>query len=184
MHDSTVQQLGGKLDTFTNTFSAGKLAITKTVTGNLGDKEREFNIIITLTAPKNEDDSFRDIKNTVQVDGVDVTFTSGVAKLNKTIKHGQTINITNIPYGVTYTVTEEDYTEAPDNYTSPTYNFSDEGEVRIIDNSAETVGITNHKEGNVETGIFLDNIPYIMIILVAVGGLVGFTVRKRRINEQ
>ena len=40
-----------KVDTISNTFSAGTLTVSKTVTGAMGNKTKKFNFTITLTAP-------------------------------------------------------------------------------------------------------------------------------------
>ena len=41
-----------KEDTFTNAYSAGTLTVKKTVTGNLGDKKKEFDFTVTFAAPE------------------------------------------------------------------------------------------------------------------------------------
>jgi len=45
---------GAKLDEFTNTYSAGTLEVSKTVTGVLGDKEKYFKVTVTFTAPTDD----------------------------------------------------------------------------------------------------------------------------------
>ena len=44
------------------------------------------------------------------------------------------------------------------------------------------VGITNTRDTTIDTGVFTTNMPYILILLAAVGGAVAFIViaRKRR----
>lgn len=160
-----------KVENFKNKFEAGNLEITKTVTGALGDKDREFNVTITLTVP-----SGKTIANdTVKVDGTALAFTSGVATINTTIKHGQTINITNIPYGVTYTVVEEDLAD-----------YVESGEVKTatpVDSEEQEVDLVNDNDTEIETGISLDNLPYILTMLVAFSGLVLFVVRRVRFSS-
>ena len=41
-----------KSDKFENTYSAGTLTVKKTVTGNLGDKKKEFDFTVTFAAPE------------------------------------------------------------------------------------------------------------------------------------
>ena len=43
---------GEKTDTFPNVYSAGSLAITKVVTGNMGDQSKYFNVTVTLNGEK------------------------------------------------------------------------------------------------------------------------------------
>lgn len=45
------EESGQKKDTFDNTYSAGSLAVTKNVTGNMGDKDKEFTVKVTFNAP-------------------------------------------------------------------------------------------------------------------------------------
>lgn len=82
------------------------------------------------------------------------------------------MKFTNIPYDVTYTVAEEDYRS--EGYDAADYEYSDEA--NKIDSVNDTVKITNNKgAGTIDTGITLDNLPYIMILaLVAVAMVVLF----------
>ena len=113
---------GGKSDTFTNTYSAGALSISKTVDGNMGDHDKYFEFTITLTGEEGKTyaDSYAITggtydKNpeTISVNGEAVTVM---------LKDGDTINIANLPYGVSYTVVETDanadgYTANESEYT-------------------------------------------------------------------
>ena len=85
------------------------------------------------------------------------------------------MTFTNIPYGVTYTVEEADYTS--DGYKT-TYALGDNN--KKIDSASDSVDITNNKNNDkIDTGINLDSMPYIMILaLVAVCAVVMFA-RKR-----
>ena len=99
------------------------------------------------------------------------------------LKHGETITIANLPYGVTYTVVEDDYTtEAKGGYDEASYVWSDETNKKI-DSETDTVVITNNKGVTVDTGINLDSLPYIMILAVAALGMVGFVAKKRKEEE-
>ncbi len=174
---------GDKSDEFTNTYSAGSLSVKKIVTGNLGDQTKDFKVTVTFTAPKNGD-KFLDVNEAITYveDGETKTiaakWSDGTAKAEITLKHDETVTFTNIPYGVTYTVEEEDYTG--DGYTA-TYDFSDTA--KNIDTAKDTVEITNDKNNTVDTGISVDSIPYIaMLGVVAIGGT-GFLVSKKRRSE-
>ncbi|WP_318504134.1 Spy0128 family protein [Bacillus sp. T3] len=168
-----------KAQNFKNTFSARELAITKEVTGNLGQKDRAFEVTITLTAPTGKDIS----KVPVTYSGGEyttpqtVTFTNGEAVVKFNIKHGDTITFNNLPYGVKYDVVE---TAPGDGYDPAGYAFSDN--LNKIDSVQDTVKITNNKTKQVETGINLDSLPYIIILVAAGGGLVLFM--RRRISDR
>lgn len=77
----------------------GKLAVQKTVAGNAGETDREWNFTVTL------DDA--------GISGIygDMSFTGGEATF--TLKHGEQKTATGLPAGIYYTVTEDkadDYT--------------------------------------------------------------------------
>ena len=166
-----------KVEGFENNFDAGSLSVTKNVTGNMGDQLREFDIAVTLNAP---DD--KTIIAPVKYSGggytdQTVTFTGDEATLNLKIKHNDTITFSNLPYGTTWELAETDY--SGEDYT--TTITQEEG---TIEAASFTSTITNDKEAEIDTGINLDNLPYIMIVVVAAGGLVGFTLRRRYTNNK
>ena len=160
-----------KSDTFPNTYSAGTLNVSKTVTGNLGDENKYFEFTVTLTgeAGKTYADSYAvtggsaDAKNPT-------TIAVGVPTKFK-LKHGDTIHIANLPYRVEYTVTET----AAKGYT--TTSTGDYGTINAAD---QTAAFTNHKEGEVDTGVVLNNMPYILVLAVLAAGVAVFIIRKRR----
>ena len=129
-----------KSDNFPNTYKAGELDVSKTVTGNLGDKNKYFEFKVTLTGEEGK--TYRD-----------------------------SYAIANLPYGVTYTVTET----AAEGYT--TEKTGDTGEINAADQAAE---FTNNKAGSIDTGVVLNNMPYILVLAVLAAGVAVFIIRKRR----
>ena len=109
----------------------------------------------------------------------------GVVTKKIAVSHGDTITFTNIPYDVTYTVVEDDYTETTEgakDYDEAKYEFSDEHEK--IDSANDTVTITNNKGDNhIDTGVILDNAPYILMLAVVAGGAMTLVIKKRREEE-
>ena len=160
-----------KSDNFPNTYKAGELDVSKTVTGNLGDKNKYFEFTVTLNG----------VEGKTYADSYAVTGGSADAKNPTTIavgvptkfnlKHGDTITIANLPYGVTYTVTET----AAEGYT--TEKTGDHGTISAVD---QTAAFTNTKNGEVDTGVVLNNMPYILVLAVLAAGVVVFIIRKRR----
>ena len=160
-----------KSDSFDdNKYSAGNLNVSKTVTGNLGDENKYFEFKVTLTGVggKKYRDSYTvtggsNDKNpsTIKI-GEETTFL---------LKHGETIHIENLPYGVTYTVTET----AAEGYT--TEKTGDTGKINAADQAAE---FTNTKDGSIDTGVVLNNMPYILVLAVLAAGVAVFIIRKRR----
>ena len=160
-----------KSDTFENTYSAGSLSVSKTVTGNLGDKTKYFKFTVTLTG-----DGKSTYAETFAVTGGSNKDNPATAKLGENVfwlKDGETITIANLPYGVTYTVVED----TPADYTLKE-KTGDEG---TISNAAATAAFTNDKSTEVDTGISLDSIPYIALFVVAVLGM-GIVLGKKRFN--
>lgn len=177
----------GKTDNITNTYKSGSLAITKEVTGNMGDQNQYFDVTVTLTEPAGTTASGN---STVVITGGSegnrpVSIQYGVPTVFK-FKHDDTITLSNIAAGATYTVVEEDYTGPGDDkgYEEATYTYSNQGQSKVITSGVEdTVKITNQRGVNVDTGISLDNAPYLLLLaVVLVAGTV--LVLKRRHREK
>ena len=92
-----------------NIYSSGSLAIKNTVAGGTGAEEFEY--LIKLTAPKNKKiKSIITLKSSLS--GASVTtapMDGGEAELalSLNIKNGETVMLSNVPYGVTYSVTQK-----------------------------------------------------------------------------
>lgn len=166
---------------FNNEYSAGSLSVKKNVTGIMGDRKKEFTVKVTFTAPTG--DTVREA--ITYVDGTETktiatnAWTDGKAEAEITLKHDETVTFTNIPYGVTYTVIENDYT-TKDKYDT-SYNFDDSN--KKIDSASENVTITNNKDGEIDTGISMDSMSYILLLAVACMGLFVFISKKRKMRE-
>ena len=169
---------------FNNEYSAGSLSVKKNVTGIMGDQQKEFTVKVTFTAPEGdtvrEAISYTDGTETKTIDAGEGW--TGSKEVEITLKHDETVTFTNIPYGVTYTVVENDYTaEADGGYDAASYNFDDNN--KKIDTASENVTITNNKDGEIDTGISMDSMPYILLLAVACMGLVVFISKKRMMRE-
>jgi hypothetical protein len=157
-------------------YHAGDLAISKQVTGNMGDKTKYFDVKVTLTGQsgKNYKEAYSLIGGNYE-NGDSITV--GTVKTVQ-VKHGDTLTIKGIPAGVTYTVEENDYTsENNGKYDEATYKFSNIN--KEISDITDTVTITNNKSSEIDTGVSLDSLPYILILAgVAVAGVL-LVMRKR-----
>lgn len=176
------QPEGGEKDSvFTNIYDMGSLEISKTVTGNLGDQNKEFNVTVTLTSDKPvwSDITYVDGADTKTITGEGWT---GNKEVVITLKHSETVKFTNIPAGVTYTVVEDNYTGGDKNgengYDAATYVFSDENK-SIAKSDADSVAITNNKETTIATGVITDSAPYILLIAVCAVAAVLFIIKRR-----
>lgn len=176
---------------FTNTYNSYSLEVKKTVQGNFGDLGDTFTFYITLGGADGKDNDYASATVTVS----DVanaangkTWTIGGGQQTVTLKHGQTIIVSNLPVGVTYTVTEK---KTNDDGTAWVYDTTGEA-VAINDvlpsitanNNENKVEIVNKHEGTPDMGVVLDNAPYIaMLAIVAIGG-VALMLNKRRRDEE
>lgn len=147
---------GKKSDTFVNTYSAGKLNVSKTVEGNLGDKNKYFEFTVTLTG-----EAKKDYGETYTVTGDPSSNENNPTSIKLGVgtkfwlKHGEKISIENLPYGVSYTVTET----AADGYTT-----DKTGDTGTINAAEQTAAFTNTKNATIDMGVTTDSLPYIMLL--------------------
>lgn len=177
---------GTKNQAVENTYSAGTLDVSKKVTGSLGDKSKKFDVDVTFTAPadKTVEAPITYTENDVEKKIEKADWVNGSAKVTIHLAHGEHIVFNNIPYDVTYTVVEADYTaEANGGYDAASYNFSDKSDIKKLDSAAETVEITNNNGAMIDTGVILDNAPYILMLAVVAGGAMTLVIKKRREEE-
>lgn len=177
---------------FVNRYQAGDLEISKKVTGNLGDKNKYFEIYVTLTGDdkttypdafkiNHEELSHESYKSDVPTQTISIDTQTKIY-----LKNGETFRIKNVPYGVTYTVKEVDYTaEADGGYDAAKYVLNGTRkdikpiENEKLDNASETVEIINNKQTGIDTGVILDNMPYIVLLIVVIGAAVALFLRRR-----
>ncbi len=171
---------------FENTYTANSLTLKKTVRGKMGDKNNDtFTFKVTLTGEdgKTYADSYAvaggavNETKTVKVDG---------HTYNITIKHGEEITIANLPAGIGYKVEEV----ASDGYTAYTqYGILDSDKVAgnavegTTSATAAEAAFTNVKDGSPDTGVILDNAPYILMLAVVAAGAMTLVIKKRREEE-
>ncbi len=170
---------GKKSDTFPNVYSAGELSIFKTVTGNLGDQTKDFEVTVTFHAPEGKTVNEAITYTEGTVPGTILPGWSGTKSVVIHLKHDEFVTFKNIPYGVTYRVAEADYTS--EGYDTAQYNFSNPS--KIIDSAYDSVFITNNKDTNVDTGIHLDSIPYLIILVLIVGAAALYCKHKHYTNN-
>lgn len=189
--------LGDKAENVTNVYATGSLSVTKTVTGNMGDRNREFDVTVTFTAPAGtEIHAPIAISTSAGITGNPTEAVINAAKTGATasvkVKDGTTVVFSNIPKGVTYQVTE---TQA-DGYHTPKYNGTESaggksGTITDTAAGAGTVGMTqsveieNKRETTIDTGIFLSDLPYVLVLAgIAAAALLFFAGKKRRDREK
>ena len=179
-----------KSDLITNTYTTHGLTVTKALAGDWADYTDHFIFTLEITDP--DTDPGRMASVTVQTtsaagvrsDAEVKPFTNGKVSFSETIRGGDVIEVTGLPTGAAYTITEsgldaEKYTTA----------WTLDGETLRTERAlpTQTVGaadtaltVTNTRSSIAPTGLLLDAAPYgAMLALAAGSGLVFFRKRRR-----
>lgn len=155
---------------FANTYTTNDLTVTKSVTGNQGDKNKDFSFTVRVTG-SNEGEKY-----TMMVGGESVVLESG-KDATFTLKDGQSAVIYGLSANDTYKVEEENY--KADGYTTTI----GEDETRSSEGKIETdttVTVVNDKNVTTPTGIIASYAPYILMVVVAGAAVVLFLRRRNR----
>lgn len=171
-------------DAFTNvyakdgdTVNVWDLSLTKTVQGDFADINRYYKFTITLNGVtgKTYHGAIVDTAGTSNdnpavgtVIAIDGTATTVYLKRNETFK------LTNIPDGVTYTIIED---------KTDLEGYTVTGEVTTateLKGANVDATVNNKHEGTPDTGVILDNAPYIALMMVVVAGAAVMIIKKRR----
>lgn len=195
--------------TFTNRYtkSTADFTIKKLVTGNLGDLTRKFNFTITVRDINNADASF--VLNNETKSGT-ASFELGnneSISLTK-VPVGATVTIAETDaddYTVTatlggtginpegtntfkFTVTQAEASGTTSDDASEQAlmlaSYDEDLEVDPTATGTEVV-ITNYKNlDEVPTGVILDTLPYVLMLIAVGGGVVAFFLRKRHHDDE
>lgn len=160
------------------------LTLAKTVSGNIGDKGKEFEFEITLS---NSDGTPIANANFECTGDVNTLKTDVNGKATVTLKHGQSITVIGLPTDAKYTISEKD----ADAYTTtitakPTATIDNDSRTvsgSLSANATTTITYNNERNSGPITGIFLDNLPWILALcFVLFGGSALYLSKKRGIN--
>ncbi len=159
---------------FAANYDTYTLAVTKEVTGNMGDKDRDFTFTGGVTA-SGAHDRFTANKGTA----VATTITDK-STISTNLKHGETYTLHGLSAKDAANLAENDYTS--DGYT--TIIKKDDA---VVESAAKTASdannlaytVTNNKQVTTPTGILMTAAPYAG--LVALGGIfAGLFFRRKR----
>lgn len=164
-----------KSDTFTNKYGVDKefkdLTIKKTVTGAMGDTQKDWNFDLTINSGSGRR------TYVVRQEGYDDKTLKSGEKYEFTLKSGESITVENLSTTDTYTVTEDEANK--DNYETT-------NEVKEAKNMAAedvTEEIINKRDTVNPTGIMMMYGPYALMVALA-GALGLFVAKKHRAEEE
>lgn len=172
---------------FLNTYTANKLNVKKTVNGDAADKNVPFNFNVSFT-----NDSGKVWSNAIVVKKGDETQTitsNGNGIYSISLKHGESLDFTNIPAGLKYNVDEMDGNTVLNDNDSITVNETeykvkyDTVKAGQMESGALATVVKNTAKGFIDTGVILDNAPYILMLAVVAGGAMTLVIKKRREEE-
>lgn len=148
------------------------LKITKTVTGNFGDKSKAFQFSMQVDGGN----SFELIANgTALAKGSQSDYTFS-------LKDGENIVIEGMPVGKKIVLAEtnaEQYTVSFNDTVETNRNYVNEKGLK----ENTTINVTNHRNVSPDTGVFVDSLPYILIIACVAGVAALFLIRRRKKRE-
>lgn len=192
MLDGTTKQNSVK-----NTYNAGTLNITKTVQGNMGDRstDTKFDFVATFKVPTGK--TLR--SNIVLPEGYTINWNSTKTEgtVNFKLSHNETFSVQNLPKDIEYSVVEMNgkaalannayitnaagentYQVSYDNFVNGTV-----GTTEMTDKNVIATNITNTWGSTIDTGVILDNAPYILMLAVVAAGAMTLVIKKRREEE-
>lgn len=187
-------------DAFHNTYNAKSLTLTKTVHGSLGDLDEDFQFKIKFVPASNEVASlYKGVQvgdlSKASIEGVTVagTYLGLNTEYTVKMKHNGSLSFANLPAGIKYEVYEVGSAVSGDKVMKNQYTvtvtdtaFAENGNIVKGAAAADdvTVAFQNTHEGVPDTGVILDNAPYIALLaIVAIGG-VALMLNKRRRDEE
>ncbi|ASO67610.1 TPA: QVPTGV class sortase B protein-sorting domain-containing protein [Streptococcus pyogenes] len=165
---------------FENSFKTTSLKVEKQVTGNTGELKKDFNFTLTI----NPNDNF--------VAGQVIKLEKGGIKADVKIgepykfalKNGEKVTLSKLPVGITYSIIEDDAGKdgykttaiLKDGEQSSTYEL---GKNQKTDESADEIVVTNNRDTQVPTGVVGTLAPFAVLSIVAIGGVIYITKRKK-----
>lgn len=182
--------------TNTYTLNTTNVTITKKTTGAFADRAKAFKFTVS------------GLNTDATLEGTNVTRDSF------TLSNGESVTIKNLEVGQTITITEnatdsKDYDTTADGHAKVNAGHAKSFQYRVCfdETSGEiylqaldangnaitdktitgenlSITVTNNFDGNPDTGVLLDTLPYLILLAVAVAGGVLVVVRKRKHRDE
>ncbi len=148
------------------------LKITKTVTGNFGDKSKAFQFSMQV-----------DGGNSFELTAKGTALPKGSqSDYIFSLKDGENIVIEGMPVGKKIVLAEtnaEQYTVSFNDTVETNRNYVNEKGLK----ENTTINVTNHRNVSPDTGVLVDSLPYILIIACVAGAAALFLIRRRKKRE-
>lgn len=184
------------------------LSISKTVTGDMGDHEAYFSFNTTVTKPAlitGENISYTAYildENSQKITDLTANSITGATtdaegKITVTsdqvfsykLKHGQKLYFEDLHAGATYTASETEPLGHTSSYTQtvggtasgPSENAPAEATIKNAGNNK--LEVQNKKDAITPTGLFIDNLPYFIMALLALLIIVGYSYLKYKFHQ-
>ena len=152
------------------------LVIQKTVTGAMGEKNREFKFKVKITSSSGRA-YYAAYKSTSTTE---IKLNSGSEYSDLTLKDGETFTIKNLAAGDIYLIEETDANQ--DGYSTKYKVGSADPVGELSDcemgDEAVTVTVTNNRDAVTPTGIFMNYAPY--ICMIAAAAVLAFVFLRRK----
>lgn len=192
----TMKADGTKESSVKNTYNSSNLTISKNVEGNMGDRstDTKFNFKVTLEVPEGKTlrSTITGTNNAAVVWNEDKT----VGTVTFQLSHGESFTLMNLPYDIDYTVDEMSGTTALKQgdkiYNTYQVSYDDhkagtigsgEGKIAPTEGVISTEVTNTWGDDTIDTGVILDNAPYILMLTVVAAGAMTLVIKKRREEE-
>ena len=183
---------------FTNTYveKADALEVKKIAAGTGADMQKQFNFTVTFAEPATisampNGDTWDPTKITVSgKDGITVN-SSGVATF--TLSNNEELTFDNLPAGATYTVQETNLSGTGYTPKGQAIQNGQTGEERVGTRDTNFVSsncfvgelenkytLTNTADDITVTGLIINNLPIILLAVLAVAGVFGYRAMRRK----
>ena len=173
----------------------GVLTVNKVISGTYADSTKTFAISVTVVLPDRTSADDVAVASGATWDAASLTASAN-------LKGGESIKFTKLPAGTSFSVTEQedvaykfkftgDFTaESGDNdyqavsvaagSTETTVEVSRAGSIVVDENQKPVVTIDNHRDYEPDTGIAVYNLPFVLLVVLALTGMAVYFVADRR----
>lgn len=173
-----------KVSGLTNKYESGSFTVEKKVKGNMADRQKDFSFKVVFGNIDN-------MNGSITLGGEPITLADDNS-YTFTLKHGESKTFGNIPATATVeayellesgTVINKTATGAGDVENGAYAVTYDNNQSATITTTEVKTTITNTSTENVDTGVILDNAPYMLMLAVVAGGAMTLVIKKRREEE-